>query len=304
MATNKKKTAVGKGIKALLANIDAEDKQRKKKLTTTVVNKEKTTGIGNVPINWIEPNPFQPRTEFEESELDELAESIKTFGVVQPITVRRLSSKEYQLISGERRWRASQKAGLKEIPAYIREADDQAMLEISLLENIQRADLNAMEVALSYQRLIDECDLTHEQLSERLGKKRSSITNHLRVLKLPAPIQKALKSKAISMGHAKVMAGIDKTELQLFLLEKILIEGLSVRATEKVLQKLNKPIETQKIKQTASVLPEVTKLRDQLSDKVGSKVDISRSSSGKGMIKIHFASDDEFNEIIETLLDR
>jgi len=228
MAANKKKVEVGKGIKALLANIDAEDKTRKKKSGVVKVESDSSTSIGTVPVDWIEPNPFQPRTEFEQEDLEELITSIKTFGVVQPITVRRLSSKEYQLISGERRWRASKDAGLDDIPAYIREADDQAMLEIALLENIQRADLNAMEVALSYQRLIDECELTHEELSDRLGKKRSSITNYLRVLKLPAPVQKALKSKAISIGHAKVLAGIQKTEVQLLLLERILIEGLSV----------------------------------------------------------------------------
>ncbi|MEE9371904.1 MAG: ParB/RepB/Spo0J family partition protein [Saprospiraceae bacterium] len=303
MASNKKKTAVGKGIKALLANIDAEDKSRKKKISGSSKNDIKT-GVGTVPIAWIEPNPFQPRIEFEEEELTELVTSIKTFGVVQPITVRRLSAKEFQLISGERRWRASQQAGLKDIPAYIRNADDQAMLEISLLENIQRSDLNAMEVALSYQRLIDECDLTHGELSERLGKKRSSISNYLRILKLPAPAQKALKTKAISLGHAKIIAGVDKTEIQLFLLEKILIKGLSVRGAEQALQNLNNPIITNKIQKPASILPEIKKLRDQLSDKVGSKVDISRSISGKGTIKIHFGGDDEFNEIIESLLDR
>ncbi|MDG2449023.1 MAG: ParB/RepB/Spo0J family partition protein [Saprospiraceae bacterium] len=304
MAANKKKVEVGKGIKALLANIDAEDKTRKKKSGVVKVESDSSASIGTVPVDWIEPNPFQPRTEFEQEDLEELITSIKTFGVVQPITVRRLSSKEYQLISGERRWRASKDAGLDDIPAYIREADDQAMLEIALLENIQRADLNAMEVALSYQRLIDECELTHEELSDRLGKKRSSITNYLRVLKLPAPVQKALKSKAISIGHAKVLAGIQKTEVQLLLLERILIEGLSVRGTERTLLRLNQPQNLSKVKDNPGILPEVRKIRDQLSDKIGGKVDINRSSHGKGTIKIHFGSDDEFNDIIESLLDR
>ena len=304
MPANKKKAEIGKGIKALLANIDAEDKTRKKKSGAGKIESSESTSIGTVPVDWIEPNPFQPRKEFEEEELDELISSIKTFGVVQPITVRRLSSKEFQLISGERRWRASKAAGLDDIPAFIREADDQAMLEISLLENIQRADLNAIEVALSYQRLIDECELTHEELSERLGKKRSSITNYLRVLKLPAPIQQALKSKAISIGHAKILAGVAKTENQLFLLERILLDSLSVRGTEKALQKLMQPADLSKIKTVENILPEIRKIRDKLSDQVGSKVDIIRSTKGKGTIKIHFGSDNEFNDIIDSLLDR
>ena len=304
MAANKKKAEVGKGIKALLANIDSEDKSRKRQKRASIADSNKSTSVGLIKVDWIESNPFQPRTEFSEEEMDELATSISTFGVIQPITVRRLSEKEYQLISGERRWRASKKAGLDEIPAYIREADDQAMLEIALLENIQRSDLNDVEVALSYQRLIDECDLTHEELSDRLGKKRSSITNHLRVLKLPAPIQKALKSKAISLGHAKVLAGVERTELQLLILEKILIEGLSVRGTEKALKTLKSTSSLSSIKEKASLLPEIRKIMDQLSDKVGSKVIIDRKPNGKGSLKINFGSDDEFNDIIEILLDR
>ena len=304
MAANKKKAEVGKGIKALLANIDSEDKSRKRQKRASIADSNKSTSVGLIKVDWIESNPFQPRTEFSEEEMNELATSISTFGVIQPITVRRLSEKEYQLISGERRWRASKKAGLDEIPAYVREADDQAMLEIALLENIQRSDLNDVEVALSYQRLIDECDLTHEELSDRLGKKRSSITNHLRVLKLPAPIQKALKSKAISLGHAKVLAGVERTELQLLILEKILIEGLSVRGTEKALKTLKSTSSLSSIKEKASLLPEIRKIMDQLSDKVGSKVIIDRKPNGKGSLKINFGSDDEFNDIIEILLDR
>lgn len=304
MAANKKKAEVGKGIKALLANIETDSKVRKKK-TSAATNKSKNAAsIGTIDIDEIEPNPFQPRTEFLEDELNDLATSIETFGVIQPITVRKLSNSEYQLISGERRLKASKKAGLKEIPAYVREADDQAMLEIALLENIQRADLNDVEVALSYQRLIDECSLTHEELSSRLGKKRSSISNHLRVLKLPAAAQKALKSKAISLGHAKILAGIDKIEVQLLLLEKILREGLSVRGTESALKKLTTVSGTGSIKSKIGLLPEIRKIQDQLSDKVGSQVNIKRSPKGSGAIKITFSNDDQFNDIIEALLDR
>lgn len=300
MPPGKKKNEIGKGIRALLANIDTEEVTKKK--GKRVIDEE-ALSIGTIRIDQIETNPYQPRKDFDEDEMSELATSIETFGIIQPITVRRLSSKVYQVISGERRWKASKMVGLKEIPAYVREADDQAMLEMSLLENIQRTDLNALEVALSYQRLIEECDLTHEELSQRLGKKRSSITNYLRVLKLPAPIQKALKSNMISLGHAKVLAGIDKTEMQLLLLEKILTRELSVRATEKELSKLNESPDLHTIKSMAGQLPEIKKIMDQLSEKVGSKVNITRSASGKGQIKIHFANDEEFNDVIDVLLD-
>ena len=304
MGTNKKKNDIGKGIRALLANIETEEKATKKSRNEQTTSNPSSPGTGLVDMKWIESNPFQPRKEFDEIELEELASSIRTFGVIQPITVRKLSAKAYQIISGERRWRASRAAGLNQIPAYIREADDQAMLEISLLENIQRSDLNALEVAISFQRLIDECDLTHEELSNRLGQKRSTISNYLRVLKLPAPAQKALKSKMISLGHAKVLAGVDRTELQMLLLEKILLEKLSVRGAEKELARFTKSSDLNKVKAQVSQLPEVKKIKDQLSEKVGSKVDILRHSSGKGQIKIHFGDDEEFNEVIDTLLDR
>ena len=250
--------------------------------------------------NSLRPTHFQPRTEFDQEQLEDLSESIKTFGVIQPITLRKLSSKKYQIISGERRWRASKLAGLTEIPAYVREADDQGMLEMALLENIQRADLNPLEVAISYQRLIDECDLTHEELSQRLGKKRSSISNYLRVLKLSPSAQTALKMDRISLGHAKVLAGVEPIENQIGVLEEILSKGLSVRATERLVQS-----KTSKSSNgtTSKVLhPEVRKYQDQLADKVGRKVAISRNDHGKGSIKINFKNDDELNQIMESLL--
>lgn len=301
MPTGKKKAEIGKGIRALLANIDKEESPKLKRNREFVQAEDSL--IGMISIDQIESNPYQPRKDFSEEEMSELSISIQTFGIIQPITVRKLSKNEYQIISGERRWRASKMAGIDEIPAYVREADDQALLEIALLENIQRSDLNALEVALSYQRLIDECNLTHDALSNRLGKKRSSISNYLRVLKLPAPIQKALKKDLVSLGHAKVLAGIEKTELQLHLLEKIITKDLSVRATESELRKQSQTVDVDKIKSLAIQIPEIKKITDQLSDKVGSKVNISRSASGKGQIKIHFANDDEFNDVIEVLLD-
>lgn len=291
-----KKKEIGKGIRALLANIEAES------TTKASDHMESDTGsTTEVEISAIEANPFQPRTEFDEEKLDELSESISTFGVIQPITLRKLNNKRYQIISGERRWRASQLAGLQRIPAYIREADDQGMLEMALLENIQRADLNPLEVAISYQRLIDECDLTHEELSGRLGKKRSSISNHLRVLKLSPMTQKALKTRHISMGHAKVLAGIEKIEDEVSILNQILEEGLSVRATEHLLSRNIKEKSTARQANTP-IHPEVKKYSDQLSDLLGSKVNILRQENGKGSIKINFNSDNEFNDLMDILL--
>lgn len=290
-----KKDKMSRGIKALLNNIETDTKAK----STGEATSGSTTELD---IKSIEANPFQPRTEFEEEALTELKESIAIHGVIQPITVRKLSSSKYQIISGERRWRASQLAGKKTIPAYIREADDQGMLEMALLENIQRADLNPLEVALSYQRLLDECDLTHEELSTRLGKKRSTITNHLRVLKLPPDVQKALREKTITLGHAKIIAGIENVEDQSALLDLILAQGLSVRATEAAAKR---PSGTKSSPASAPepMHPEVRKYQDSLSDKVGSNVSIIRSSDGKGSIKINFKTDTELNDIMEALLD-
>jgi ParB family chromosome partitioning protein len=291
-----KKKEIGKGIRALLANIEQESNSTPE--TTQSENKANVA----VDIRLIEANPFQPRTEFDEEKLSDLCESIKTFGVIQPITLRKLSNKKYQIISGERRWRASKLAGLTEVPAYVREADDQGMLEMALLENIQRADLNPLEVAISYQRLIDECDLTHEELSQRLGKKRSSISNYLRVLKLSPSAQKALKLDQISLGHAKVLVGIEPIENQIGILEEILSKGLSVRATEQLIQSKKGSNNSGSASTNKEIHPEVRKYQDQLADKVGIKVAISRNDKGKGSIKINFKNDHELNQIMESLL--
>ena len=291
-----KKKEIGKGIRALLANIEQESNSTPE--TTQSENKANVA----VDISLIEANPFQPRTEFDEEKLSDLCESIKTFGVIQPITLRKLSNKKYQIISGERRWRASKLAGLTEVPAYVREADDQGMLEMALLENIQRADLNPLEVAISYQRLIDECDLTHEELSQRLGKKRSSISNYLRVLKLSPSAQKALKLDQISLGHAKVLVGVEPIENQIGILEEILSKGLSVRATEQLIQSKKGSNNSGSASTNKEIHPEVRKYQDQLADKVGIKVAISRNDKGKGSIKINFKNDHELNQIMESLL--
>ncbi len=291
--SSKKKKEIGKGIRALLANMEQEN-------SSTPVKSE---GKGNVEveIQLIEANPFQPRTEFDEEQLADLSVSIKTFGIIQPITLRRLNDKKYQIISGERRWRASQMAGLKKIPAYVRDADDQGMLEMALLENIQRSDLNPLEVAISYQRLLDECDLTHEELSQRLGKKRSSISNYLRVLKLSPSSQKALKMEHISIGHAKILVGIEPIERQIGILEEILSKGLSVRATERLIESKKSNSSTNSGSKK-DIHPEVRKYQDNLSEKIGGKVAITRNDKGKGSIKINFKNDQELNQIMDILL--
>ncbi|MEZ4929417.1 MAG: ParB/RepB/Spo0J family partition protein [Chitinophagales bacterium] len=230
MSKNKSKEALGKGIRALLNNID--DEATKPKAKDTENDYEQTGTVVKIPLTQIEVNPFQPRVEFNEEALNDLSESIKIHGVIQPITVRKIGTKKFQLIAGERRLRASKLAGLEEVPAYVRVANDQESLEIALIENIQREDLNALEIALNYQRLLDECSLTHEDLSTRLGKSRTAVTNYLRLLKLPPDIQSALKSKTISMGHARALVGIDDLLMQTDIFKTVKQKNLSVRQTE------------------------------------------------------------------------
>lgn len=233
---SKKKDALGKGIRALLSDID--DSADVLKISAT----DEDSIINTVPkikLEEIEVNPFQPRADFDPQALQELSSSIKVHGVIQPITVRKISDRKYQLISGERRLRASKMAGMKDIPAYVRTANDQEVVEMALIENIQREDLNAIEVALTYQRLIDECSLTHENLGERLGKDRSTVTNYLRLLKLPPEIQKALRSKVLSMGHARAIIAVPEVDKQLYVLKEIDSKGLSVRKTEELVRLLS-----------------------------------------------------------------
>ncbi len=292
--SNKKE--VGKGIRALLSNIDKKEKAKSHPAASALnVSRE-------LPIKQIEANPFQPRREFDEEQLEELVTSISTHGIIQPIAVRKLNGKTYQIISGERRWRAAKQLKLEKVPVHIIEADDQTMLEMALLENIQRADLNPIEISISYQRLIDECALTHEELSSRLGKKRSSISNYLRLLKLSPSVQSALKSSQISLGHAKVLGGVERIEMQTMYLGEILTNDLSVRATESL-------IKNRSTKNAASQSPNpkdanLESLKNQLSEYLGSKVHISRNIKGIGTMKIPFSSDDELNDIIEAIMDK
>ena len=254
-------------------------------------------------IEDIEVNPYQPRTEFNAEELMELARSIKIHGLIQPVTLRVIQGDKYQLISGERRFRASKMSGLKEIPAYVRTANDQEMLEMALIENIQRTDLNAIEIGISYQRLIDECTLTHETLSDRVGKNRSTVTNYIRLLKLPPEIQSAIKSNTISMGHARALVGIEDVLKQMHAYKKTIAENLSVRQLEAYIKEHKNEPSEKKDPTIENDKPnaEIVRITKELSDIFGTKVIIKRDAKGKGSFTIPFGNDGEFNAIYETM---
>ena len=300
MSSNtKKRSALGKGLSALLENAE-----------TDITSKASGTGIvgsiSTLPISSIEANPFNPRSNFEKEALKELSESIRIHGIIQPLTVRKLGRDKYQLISGERRFRAAQLAKLEEVPAYVRVANDQTMLEMALVENIQREDLNPIEVALSYQRLIDECDLTQDQLSQKISKSRSSITNFLRLLKLPAAIQAGVKDRKITMGHARALVSAGDEETQVALFERVVREKLSVRDIEAILrgEEISKPTE-EKSKSTKSNSPAISEneytFKEHLGDRLSTKVEIKKSPTGKGKIIVNFNSDVDLNRIIDLL---
>lgn len=301
MSSNqKKRPALGKGLSALLES-SATD------ITSRELSDSSVLGsVAMLPIDHIEANPFNPRTHFEAEALEELSESIATHGIIQPLTVRKLGRNKYQLISGERRFKASQIAGLEEVPAYIRVANDQAMLEMALVENIQREDLNAIEVALSYQRLIQECDLTQEKLGQQISKSRTSITNHLRLLKLPAKIQLAVREKEISMGHARALVAIDDEAKQLNIFDRIIEDNLSVRQVEDLIRegKESSPSDKkQKEKPKHKVTETQNEFADRFSDKVAAKVQIKKQPNGNGKVIINFNSEVDLNRIIEILND-
>ncbi len=299
MIMNKKKDALGKGIRALLSDID--DNTDILKISAT----DEDSIINTVPkikLDQIEVNPFQPRSDFNQQALEELTSSIRIHGVIQPITVRRISDRKYQLISGERRLRASKMAGMTDIPAYVRTANDQEVVEMALIENIQREDLNTMEVALTYQRLIDECDLTHENLGERLGKDRSTITNYLRLLKLPPEIQKALRDKVISMGHARAIISVSEVEKQLYMLKEINSKELSVRKTEELVRLLTSSSGNKKIEKKEVSLPVAYKsVQTKLMDIFETKVKIKKTSTDRGEIIIPFYSVSDLNRLLDII---
>lgn len=297
MTTPNKKRVLGRGLDAILQSQETD-------ITSTDISGSYVAGaVAEIDIDLIETNPFQPRTDFDEKALQELSESIKTQGVIQPVTVRKMGYDKYQLISGERRLRASKMAGMKKIPVFIRVANDEQMLEMALIENIHREGLNAIEVALSYQRLLEECQLTQEQLSEKVGKDRSTVTNFLRLLKLPPEIQVALRDGFISMGHARALINIGDTTKQLLILKRVIEEDLNVRQVEKIAREL---VESQTvgkgIKKQSDYIPESFKKQiDNISKSLNMSVKLNRNNRGKGSITINFKNDEEFDKLINII---
>ncbi|HHB78537.1 MAG TPA: ParB/RepB/Spo0J family partition protein [Saprospiraceae bacterium] len=291
----KVKKELGKGIRALLADDKVSTARSTKKTSTP------STDVQEILLSEIEANPYQPRKDFIAEDLEELVQSIKTYGIIQPITLRRLAPNKYQIISGERRYRASKIVGLTKIPAYLRTADDQLMLEMALVENIQRADLNALEVAITYQRLIDECGLTHESLAERVGKKRSSVTNYLRLQKLPPEIKQGLKDRKISMGHARELLGIDDVAVRISVYKEILEKDLSVRATEQLIKLFKNPVVKNAKPAPQSLALEYKKVQEELEHKLETKVNLKVDNKGKGAISIPFSNTKDLNRILDIL---
>jgi ParB family chromosome partitioning protein len=298
MSTPGKKDALGKGIRSLLQSIDEDLKTTAGQLKPTVT--EAVTGILRIPVADIEINPKQPRRDFDEQALKELSDSIKMHDIIQPVTVSKLPSGKYRLISGERRWRASKLAGLVDIPAYIRQANDQELLELALLENLQRENLNAVEIALSYKRLMEELDYTQEQVAERMGKDRTTVTNYIRLLKLPPDIQLAVRTGSLSMGHARALINVDTIDKQLYVFQQIKQKELSVRQTEVLVRQLYKsgPVN----KAVKSSLPQAfQRIEDNLASQFGTKVKINHSKKGNGSIFIEYYSLEQFNQILKVL---
>lgn len=290
----KKKGGLGRGLSALLEDTGA-DISTSAPAAPIGGSPQRSGAMATIPVRQIEPNPFQPRTHFSDEALAELAQSIKELGIIQPVTVRKLGYDRYQLISGERRFRASQLAGLVEVPAYVRVANDEGMLEMALVENIQREELDAIEVAISFQRLVDEVKLTHEQLSEKVGKDRATVTNYLRLLKLPPEVQLGLRQRTIGMGHARALIAISDPAKQVELYHRIVESQLSVRAVED-LARTSMP----KGQRGAAVRPN-KELGKQLTERLGSRVVVKQSTEGKGKIEIGFKSEEELRRIMSVL---
>lgn len=296
MSITNKKRGLGRGLDAILQSPETD-------ITSSDISGNYVAGaVAELNIDYIEANPFQPRTDFDEAALQELAESIKIQGVIQPVTVRKMGRDKYQLISGERRLRASKLAGLRTIPVFIRVANDEQMLEMALIENTHREGLNAIEVALSYQRLLEECQLTQEQLSEKVGKDRSTVTNFLRLLKLPPEVQVALRDNFITMGHARAIINVDDKAKQLIILKEIIDKDLSVRQVEELVRSSN--IKNVKKNKQKNVLPlTFINQADNLSKTLNTKVKIDRNNKGKGTITINFKNDEDFERLI-TLINK
>jgi len=290
-----KKNSLGRGLGAL---IESQETIPRKPEPVFANSKQSGGGVNEVYIDEIDANPYQPRTIFDEETLNELASSIKEIGIIQPVTVRLKDDGRYQLISGERRLRASKIAGLQKLPAYVRKANDENLLEMALVENIQREDLDAIEIAISYQRLIDECSLTQELLSQRVGKKRATVTNYMRLLKLPADIQIGIKEKKLTMGHARALVNIEKPQDQIKIFNRIIEQDLSVRKVEELVREINVPKE-EKPEVNNSITKDYEYLKRDLSNFFQTNIEFKRSNKGDGKIVIPFKSNSELQEIME-----
>lgn len=304
-----KQRGLGKGLSALLGDAGNLDSLRSpvgyvNKDVVGTKDPQDTADVLRIPVNMIEPNPFQPRMSFDQDSLQELAASIRTFGLIQPITVRKKSADRYQIISGERRFKACQIAGMDMVPAYIRDANDQGMLEMAIVENIQRENLDPIEVAMSYQRLIDDCSLTQEQMADRVGKKRASVTNYLRLLKLPAKVQHDLKVGLLSVGHAKVLLGLDDVVLQEKLCDFVIKNSLSVRQLEDKIKELQAQQQNEvKPKKEVNLPDEYYRVLEHIGKFFDKSISLKRADSGKGTMTIHFDSDDEIRRFLKALED-
>jgi ParB family chromosome partitioning protein len=299
-----KRNALGRGLSALLNDSESVNQNNNNNNKTNVSSGPEVGNLGSVneiKLSEIEVNPFQPRTDFDQDALAELADSIKLQGLIQPITVRRLNAHSYQLISGERRFRASKLVGLTQIPAYVRTANDQQMLEMALIENIQRENLNAIEVALSFQRMIEECSLKQEELGVRVSKNRSTVTNYLRLLKLPPAIQASIRDGELTMGHAKALITIEDPAKQIYIHQHIIQQGLSVRKTEELVRDMQKAPEKKEGKQPEPVSFQIQKIQDDLASKFSTRVKLKIAGQGRGTIEIPFLSESDLSRILEIM---
>ena len=309
MSQVNKKQGLGKGIRALLDTIDDEIKTSKDAVPAATgqnnnnTNNNNNSGIARIPLSQIAVNPKQPRHDFDQQALQELSESIKLHDIIQPITVIRTSPGKYQLISGERRLRASRMAGLTDIPAYVRTADSQQVLEMALLENLQRENLNAIEIAMSYRQLMDECGLTQEQVAERMKKERSTVANYLRLLKLPPDVQKAVRDGQLSMGHARAIIGLEHVEQQLYVFRETMQKGLSVRQVEQMVKDMGTdkaPVVQPKAAAT-KLAPAYKRIEDSMASHFSTRVKLDRKKTGKGTVVIEFYNDDDLGRIMEKM---
>lgn len=296
--SSNKKDALNRGIRSLLGSIDSDINNPSNALQQEVVNK--STAVSRIPLEDITPNAKQPRQDFDQKALDELAQSIRVHDIIQPLTVKKLSSGKYKLIAGERRWRAAKIAGIKDVPVYVREADDKGILELGLLENLQRENLNAIEIGLSYQRLMDECAMTQEEVASRMGMDRSTVSNYIRMLKLPPDIIIAVRNGTLSMGHARALINAGEVDKQLYVYQTILSKKLSVRQTEDLVKQLYKP--SKKVEATTSKPQgQFQKIQDQLTNHFGTKVKLEHQKTGRGKISLEYYSIEELNGILEKM---